>query len=247
MTDLHVLIIEDDVDVAKYIAKGLGEHGFRTDVAHGGQEGFDKAVANIYDLLIVDRMLPELDGLEIISRLRALGNKVPILILSALGEVDNRVEGFTAGGDDYLVKPYAFTELLARVQALTRRITPEVQGSMMLEVADLRLDRLRRKVSRAGQRINLQPREFRLLEYLMAHAGQVITRSMLLERVWEYHFDPQTNVIDVHISRLRNKIDKDFSPQLIHTERGMGYLLDTSPANFFDKKAGDKKANEKNG
>ena len=149
----------------------------------------------------------------------------PVLILSALGEVDDRVEGLAAGGDDYLVKPYAFSELLARVQALTRRRGGEIQDQMMLEVADLQLDRLKRKVTRSGRKINLQPREFRLLEYLMSNAGQVVTRTMLLEKVWEYHFDPQTNVIDVHISRLRSKIDKDFDPPLIHTERGAGYSL----------------------
>lgn len=222
---MHVLIIEDDKDVANYIAKGLSESGYVADTANTGTEGLSMAQSGQYDILIVDRMLPELDGLSIIQQLRNEGQTMPVLILSALGEVDDRVEGLAAGGDDYLVKPYAFSELLARVQALTRRRNTDIQDHMILEVADLQLDRLKRKVTRAGKKINLQPREFRLLEYLMSNAGQVVTRTMLLEKVWEYHFDPQTNVIDVHISRLRSKIDKDFEPQLIHTERGAGYSL----------------------
>lgn len=222
---MHVLIIEDDKDVAAYIAKGLTESGYIADTAHTGTEGLSMAQSNQYDIIIVDRMLPELDGLSIIQQLRDEGHSTPVLILSALGEVDDRVEGLTAGGDDYLVKPYAFSELLARVQALTRRRNTDIQDHMTLEVADLQLDRLKRKVTRSGKKINLQPREFRLLEYLMSNAGQVVTRTMLLEKVWEYHFDPQTNVIDVHISRLRSKIDKDFEVQLIHTERGAGYSL----------------------
>lgn len=222
---MHVLIIEDDKDVATYIAKGLNESGFVADTAHTGTIGLTMAQSGQYDILIVDRMLPELDGLSIIERLRKEGHSTPVLILSALGEVDDRVEGLAAGGDDYLVKPYAFSELLARVNALTRRRNTDIQDQMVLEVADLHLDRLKRKVTRSGRKINLQPREFRLLEYLMSNAGQVVTRTMLLEKVWEYHFDPQTNVIDVHISRLRSKIDKDFNPPLIHTERGAGYSL----------------------
>lgn len=222
---MHVLIIEDDKDVAAYIAKGLSESGFVTDTANTGSEGLTMAESGQYDILIVDRMLPELDGLSVIQKLREEGSNIPVLILSALGEVDDRVEGLAAGGDDYLVKPYAFSELLARVQALTRRRNTDIQDQMLLEVADLQLDRLKRKVTRGGKKINLQPREFRLLEYLMSNAGQVVTRTMLLEKVWEYHFDPQTNVIDVHISRLRSKIDKDFEKQLIHTERGAGYSL----------------------
>ena len=222
---MHVLIIEDDKDVAAYIAKGLSESGYVADVAHTGTEGLSMGQNGQYDIFIVDRMLPELEGLEVISQLRKDGITTPVLILSALGEVDDRVEGLAAGGDDYLVKPYAFSELLARVQALTRRRSSDIQDQMILEVADLKLDRLKRKVTRDGQKINLQPREFRLLEYLMSNAGQVVTRTMLLEKVWEYHFDPQTNVIDVHISRLRSKIDKDFDTPLIHTERGAGYSL----------------------
>ena len=222
---MQVLIIEDDVEAANSLATGLRESGYGAQCVHNGRDGLAAAQNGNFAVPIVDRMLPEMDGLEVISRLRAVGNSVPILILSALGEVDNRVEGLAAGGDDYLVKPYAFSELLARLQALTRRLSSETQNSMVLEVADLRLDRLSRRVSRAGKPINLQPREFRLLEYMMAHAGQIVTRTMLLEKVWEYHFDPQTNVIDVHISRLRNKIDRGFSPPLIYTERGAGYQL----------------------
>lgn len=222
---MHVLIIEDDKDVAAYIAKGLTESGYVADTAHTGIEGLNMALSGQYDLLIVDRMLPELDGLAIIHRVREGNIHIPVLILSALGEVDDRVEGLAAGGDDYLVKPYAFSELLARVQALARRHNGGTQEAMILQVADLQLDRLKRKVTRAGKKINLQPREFRLLEYLMTNAGQVVTRTMLLEKVWEYHFDPQTNVIDVHISRLRSKVDKDFDLPLIHTERGSGYSL----------------------
>lgn len=221
---MHVLIIEDDKDVASYIAKGLSESGYIVDTAHTGTEGLNKALNAQYDIFIVDRMLPELDGLTIIHKLRETGSSTPVLILSALGEVDDRVEGLAAGGDDYLVKPYAFSELLARVQALTRR-TYSDNPQMILEVADLKLDRFKRRVMRAGKKINLQPREFRLLEYLMTNAGQIVTRTMLLEKVWEYHFDPQTNVIDVHISRLRSKIDKGFDVPLIHTERGIGYSI----------------------
>ena len=222
---MHILIVEDDKDVAAYIAKGLSESGYVTDTAHTGSEGLVMAQSGQYDILIIDRMLPELDGLSLIKKLRSENVNIPVLILSALGEVDDRVEGLAAGGDDYLVKPYAFSELLARVRALTRRRHTDIQDKMILEVADLQLDRLKRKVTRAGRKINLQPREFRLLEYLMSNTGQVVTRTMLLEKVWEYHFDPQTNVIDVHISRLRSKIDKDFEKPLIHTERGAGYSL----------------------
>lgn len=227
---MHILIIEDDKEVAAYIAKGLHESGYIVDTAHTGTEGLTMALSGQYDLLVVDRMLPELDGLSIIQKVRDNNINIPVLILSALGEVDDRVEGLAAGGDDYLVKPYAFSELLARVQALTRR-SSTLQDNMVLQVADLQLDRLKRKVTRAGKKINLQPREFRLLEYLMTNAGQVVTRTMLLEKVWEYHFDPQTNVIDVHISRLRSKIDKDFDLPLIHTERGSGYSL-YDPTNY---------------
>lgn len=221
---MKLLIIEDDRDTAAYLVKGLRESGHTVDHADDGDAGLELVLAGQYDALIVDRMLPGRDGLSIISALRADGNATPVLILSALGEVDDRVQGLTAGGDDYLIKPYAFSELLARLQALVRRIQPEQQRTL-LRVADLEMDCLKRRVTRAGQKIPLQPREFRLLEYLMRHEGQVVTRTMLLENVWDYHFDPQTNVIDVHISRLRAKIDKDFDRPLLHTVRGAGYSL----------------------
>ena len=221
---MRLLIIEDDRDAAAYLAKGLTESGHGVDHAADGQEGLHLALAGGYDALIVDRMLPGLDGLSVIAALRAAGMDTPILILSALGEVDERVRGLKGGGDDYLVKPYAFSELLARLDALARRRWPEQQETV-LKVADLEMDLTRRKVTRAGQPILLQPREFRLLEYLMRHAGQVVTRTMLLEQVWDYHFDPQTNVIDVHISRLRSKLDKGFATPLLHTVRGAGYSL----------------------
>lgn len=221
---MKLLIIEDDQETAAYLAKGLSESGHVVDHAGDGDSGLELALAGQYDVLIVDRMLPGRDGLSIISALRKAKIATPVLILSALGEVDDRVQGLIAGSDDYLVKPYAFSELLARLQALVRRAQPEQQRTY-LRVADLELDCLKRKVTRDGQKIPLQPREFRLLEYLMRHEGQVVTRTMLLENVWDYHFDPQTNVIDVHISRLRAKIDKDFDRPLLHTIRGAGYSL----------------------
>ncbi|MFN0262879.1 winged helix-turn-helix domain-containing protein [Tepidamorphus sp. 3E244] len=221
---MKILLVEDDAEAARYIVKGLGEAGHVCDHASDGETGLVMARDEPYDVAIVDRMLPKLSGLELIASLREEGNETPMLILSALGEVDDRVKGLRAGGDDYLAKPYAFTELLARVETLARR-NAGAQSDTRLSVADLTLDRLSRKVSRAGQAINLQPREFRLLEFLMRHAGQVVTRTMLLEGVWDYHFDPQTNVIDVHVSRLRGKIDKDFETPLLHTVRGAGYVL----------------------
>lgn len=221
---MHILLIEDDRETAAFISKGLSESGHVVDHAADGDDGLHLATTGHYEVMIVDRMLPKRDGLSIISHLRDNGNSTPVLILSALGEVDDRVEGLRAGGDDYLVKPYAFTELLARLQALVRRVHPD-QVQTQLKVHDMELDSSRRRVSRAGKSINLQPREFLLLEYLMRHAGQVVTRTMLLENVWDYHFDPQTNVIDVHISRLRSKIDRDFSEPLLHTIRGAGYSL----------------------
>jgi two-component system OmpR family response regulator len=221
---MRVLLIEDDHQVVGYLQKALREAGAVVDHAGDGRDGLLMAVAADYDALIIDRMLPKLDGLSIVRTLRASGNRTPVLILSALGEVDDRVEGLRAGGDDYLVKPFAFAELQARLEALLRRGTGETPETR-LEVADLEMDLLARTVSRAGKEVVLQPREFRLLEYLMRHAGQVVTRTMLLENVWDYHFDPQTNVIDVHVSRLRSKIDRDFDPPLLHTVRGAGYLL----------------------
>lgn len=222
---MRVLVIEDDPQLSAYLAKAFGEMGASVDLADNGRDGLFLAAGNQYDVMVVDRMLPELDGLAITRTLRASGNQTPVLILSALGEVDHRVEGLRAGGDDYLVKPFAFSELHARIEALMRRSAPGDAPATSLSVADLELDLLKRQVHRAGQPVALQPREFKLLEYLMRHAGQVVTRTMLLENVWDYHFDPQTNVIDVHISRLRQKIDKDFEPALIHTVRGAGYRL----------------------
>ncbi len=222
---MRVLIIEDDRQTAKFLRKGLAESGHVADHAATGSEGLEMALSGSYDALIVDRMLPGLDGLTLIQELRRQDIATPVLILSALGKVDDRVRGLKAGGDDYLVKPYAFSELLARLEALARRAGSKETVATSLRVADLELDLLSRTVRRSGRPIELQPREFKLLEYLMRHAGQVITRTMLLENVWDYHFDPQTNVIDVHVSRLRAKIDKDFRQPLLHTVRGAGYSL----------------------
>ncbi|MCU0937380.1 MAG: response regulator transcription factor [Gammaproteobacteria bacterium] len=221
---MKVLVIEDDPHVAGFLVKALRETGASVDHAADGKGGLFLASGGSYDVMVVDRMLPGLDGLAIIRALRAAGDGTPVLVLSALGEVDHRVEGLRAGGDDYLVKPFAFSELHARIEALLRRSRTEAPATR-LQVADLELDLLARTVTRAGRPIDLQPREFRLLEYLMRHAGQVVTRTMLLERVWDYHFDPQTNVIDVHVSRLRRKIDRDFYTPLLHTVRGAGYVL----------------------
>lgn len=221
---MRLLIVEDDRETASYLVKGLTECGHVVDHAADGDTGLEYAQVNAYDVLVIDRMLPKRDGLSIIAELRRGSHSTPVLILSALDAVDERVEGLTAGGDDYLTKPYALNELIARLEALVRRAHPE-HSSVLLHVGDLRLDLLKRKVTRSGVRINLQPREFRLLEYLMRHAGQVVTRTMLLENVWDYHFDPQTNVIDVQISRLRSKIDKDFELSMLYTVRGAGYRL----------------------
>jgi len=221
---MRVLLIEDDQQVVSYLLKALREVGAVVDHAADGKQGLLMAASEPYDALIVDRMLPGLDGLTIVRTLRASENHTPALILSALGEVDDRVAGLRAGGDDYLVKPFAFSELHARLEALLRRRAPEA-AETRLQVADLEMDLLTRQVRRAGRELLLQPREFRLLEYLMRHAGQVVTRTMLLENVWDYHFDPQTNVIDVHISRLRSKIDRDFDRPLLQTMRGAGYIL----------------------
>jgi two-component system OmpR family response regulator len=221
---MNILVIEDDSDTANYLIKGLRESGHTVDHAADGREGLYLAMEGSHEVMVIDRMLPGIDGLSIIRTLRASGNHTPVLILSALGEVDDRVHGLRAGGDDYLVKPFAYSELLARLEALLRR---GIAGAAetVLRVSDLEMDLLSRTVRRAGQALELQPREFRLLEYLMRHAGQVVTRTMLLEGVWDYHFDPQTNVIDVHISRLRGKIDKGFEPALLRTVRGAGYSL----------------------
>jgi two-component system OmpR family response regulator len=222
---MRVLIIEDDPKAAQYLAKALKESGHTPDLAEDGEIGLDLARSPVYDVLIIDRMLPKRDGLSVVEQLRKEGLRTPALILSALGSVDDRVKGLRAGGDDYLTKPYAFSELLARVEALARRLSAPAEQSSSITVGDLVLDRLAHKVTRSGEAIPLQPREYRLLEYLMKHAGQVVTRTMLLENVWDYHFDPQTNVIDVHISRLRSKIDKGFERPLLHTVRGAGYMV----------------------
>ena len=221
---MRLLIIEDDRDAAEYLVKAFREVGHVADQAFDGEEGLSLAVDEKYDVLVVDRMLPKLDGLSVIGALRGKGVATPVLILSALAQVDDRVKGLRAGGDDYLSKPYAFSELLARVEVLARRHGGRGEETIY-RVADLELDRLSHRVIRGKDEIPLQPREFRLLEYLMKHAGQVVTRTMLLENVWDYHFDPQTNVIDVHISRLRSKIDKGFSQPLLHTVRGAGYMI----------------------
>ena len=224
---MRLLIIEDDRDAASYMEKGLKESGHAVDVVHSGREGLLMAAGGEYDVLIVDRMLPELDGLSLVRTLRATNNNTPVLFLSALGQVDDRVKGLRSGGDDYLAKPYAFSELLARIESLGRRRQGPLSSGpeTVLRHDDLVMDLLARRVERGGREIDLQPREFKLLEVLLRHAGQVMTRTMLLEKVWDYRFDPQTNVIDVHISRLRQKTDKGFPHPLIHTVRGAGYSL----------------------
>ena len=221
---MRILIIEDDQATASYIQKGLAEAGHETDIACTGDQGLAMARDGDYEALIVDRMLPVMDGLAIVSTLRQQNNHTPALILSALGDVDDRVEGLQAGSDDYLTKPFAFPELLARLDALLRRAAIETPETVLV-AGDLVMDLLGREVKRGDSVIDLQPREFRLLEYLMRHSNQVVTRTMLLENVWDYKFDPQTNVIDVHISRLRGKIDKNFDTPLLNTVRGTGYIL----------------------
>jgi len=224
---MRVLLIEDDKQAAAYLLKGLTESGYNVDHAADGEEGLQQALNEHYDVLVIDRMLPKRDGLTLIRMLRADGNTTPVLILSALGELDDRVEGLRVGGDDYLVKPYAFAELLARLDALLRRGTgAAITTPTLLKVGDLQLNLHSHKVTRAGYVIRLQPMELRLLEFLMRHAGHVVTRTMLLEQVWDFHFDPQTNVVDTQISRLRGKIDKAFDKPLLHTLRGIGYKLD---------------------
>ncbi|GLS43143.1 response regulator transcription factor [Methylobacterium brachythecii] len=224
---MRLLIIEDDRAAVAYLVKAFREAGHVADQATDGLDGYAMAREGGYDLLVVDRMLPKLDGLSLIRSLREQKVETPVLILSALGQVDDRVKGLRAGGDDYLPKPYAFSELLARAEVLARRraSAPGTSEATAYRVGDLELDRLSHRVVRAGREIVLQPREFRLLEYLMRHAGQVVTRTMLLEHVWDYHFDPQTNVIDVHVSRLRGKIDRGFEHALIQTVRGAGYVV----------------------
>lgn len=222
---MRCLVIEDEADTARYVCNGLREAGFNVNLCHNGVDGLRLAADQSWDVVILDRLLPgNIDGLSIVQKMRDLRKSTPVLILSALASLDERVKGLRSGGDDYLTKPFAFSELLVRVQALLRRSAMH-QDVVELQIADLKLDLRRRRAERAGNVIALQPREFRLLEYLVRNQGQVVTRTMLLEAVWEYHFDPQTNVIDVQISRLRQKIDKGFSPQLLHTVRGAGYMV----------------------
>src|ERR1700731_2333945 len=225
MSLMRILIIEDDSEAANYMVKAFREAGHVADYVGDGLDGYARARDETYDVLIVDRMLPKLDGLSLIGNLRAQKILTPVLILSALGQVDDRGKGLRAGGDDYLAKPYAFSELLARVEVLARRNRPGLGEETVFRVNGLELDRLAHKLTRDGKEIQLQPREFRLLEYLMKHADQVVTRTMLLENVWDYHFDPQTNVIDVHISKLRQKIDAEFERPLLRTVRNAGYMV----------------------
>ena len=219
---MRILLVEDDREVASYLLKGLSESGHRVDLAENGPDGLDRATHDSFDAMVIDRMLPGSDGLSIVASLRAAQIQTPVLVLSALGDVEDRVKGLRAWCDDYLSKPFAFAELLARLEALTRRGNAE---TTRLAVGDLDMDLLTRRVTRGGREIDLLPREFRLLEYLMRHAGHIVTRTMLLEKVWDHHFDPQTNVIDVHVSRLRQKLDKGFAMPLLHTVRGAGYTL----------------------
>ena len=221
---MRILLVEDDPDTARHVQRGLAESMHVVDHTDNGNDGLGLALTEHYDVVIVDRMLPGRDGISLIKSLRETNQRLPILILSALGDTDDRVAGLKAGGDDYLAKPFAFSELLARVEALQRRTQQDVVTTT-LQVGDLTVDLLSREVRRANQLISLQPREYRLLLYLVQHANQVVTRTMLLETVWDYHFDPQTNVIDVHISRLRSKIDRAFDSTLLHTVRGAGYVI----------------------
>jgi two-component system OmpR family response regulator len=221
---MKILLIEDDADTADYVARGLRESGHEVDKAATGREGLSAATGGRHHVMIIDRMLPEIDGITIVRRIRGTGIRTPVLLLTTLGGINDRVEGLEAGADDYLTKPFALAELLARINALARR-QPLATDAAVMRVADLELNRLERTVTRSGKPIDLQPQEFRLLEYLMQHAGQPVTRTMLLEKVWGFHFDPHTTVVETHISRLRAKIDRDFDPDLIRTVRGAGYLL----------------------
>lgn len=227
---MRVLVVEDDAEVNAYISNALRDHGHTVDTAFDGEEGFTLATSREYDVLLLDRMMPKRDGLTLLRQLRDQGRSTPVLILSALGDVDDRVEGLKAGGDDYLVKPFALVELLARVEVLVRRGQPSTHSDVILEAGGIKVDLLARSVTRNGETIPLQAREFRLLEFLMRHKNQIVTRTMLLEHVWQYHFDPQTNVIDVHISRLRQKIDTDPANPIIKTVRGAGYTIEDNDA-----------------
>ena len=221
---MRAVIIEDDVTIAEFVARGLREAGFAVDHAADGESGLELTTSTAYDVAIVDLMLPKLDGLSVIAAMRRRNLRTPVLILSARHTVDDRVKGLETGGDDYLTKPFAFPELLARVQALIRRATG-APSSTHLTVGDLTLDLMTRRATRQGRDIELRPREFALLEYLMRNAGRVVSKTMILSHVWDYSFDPRTNVVDVLVFRLREKIDKGFEPKLIHTVRGIGYVL----------------------
>lgn len=224
---MKLLLVEDDAEMAAFILQSLKEHGHAVDHAKDGHEGLMLAGDGQYDVLIIDRMLPKLDGLSLLKALRSSGVKTPVLFLTAMGSLNDRVGGFDAGGDDYLVKPFAFAELYARLQSLARR--PQLQDTATTMTAgDLEIDLLKRTVMRAGQAIALQPTEFRLLEFLMRHAGKTVTRTMLLEGVWEFHFDPKTNIVETHISRLRSKVDRGFAKERIKTVRGAGYMIDAA-------------------
>lgn len=222
---VKILLVEDDIEVAKFICSSLQQVGYVVDECHSGKQGLLQASTEAYDAIILDRMLPELDGISVLKTLRATGSRVPVILLSAMADVSHRVEGLHAGADDYLTKPFAFSELHARLEVMLRRSSNEQGEQTVLRCDDLSLNLLTQEAKRAQVVINLQPREYRLLEYLLRHQDRVVTRTMLLESVWDYHFDPQTNVIDVHISRLRNKVDKPFSHTLIQTIRGRGYVV----------------------
>ena len=221
---MKLLIAEDDKEAAGYLKRALTEAGQAVDVANDGRDGLLLAAGEVYDVIVLDRMLPHVDGLAILRTIRASGVKTPVLLLTALGGIDDRVEGLEAGADDYLVKPFAFAEMLARVNALARRPPPQ-EVRTELSIADLKLDLMKRTVSRGGRRIELQPREYQILEFLLRHAGRVVTRTMLLESVWDFHFDPKTNIVETHMSRLRGKVDRGHGRELIHTVRGAGYVL----------------------
>lgn len=222
---MKLLILEDEADTAAYLERGLSEAGHVVDLCRDGRDAFHQALEGGYDVMIVDRMVPGMDGLKTVKALRAAGVRSAVIFLTAMGGVGDRVEGLEAGGDDYLVKPFAFSELLARINALARR-PPISEQKVVLSVADLYMDLLKRTVVRAGRRIDLKPQEFKLLEYLMQHAGQVVTRTMLLENVWSFHFDPKTNIVESHMSRIRSKVDRGFDRELIQTVRGAGYRID---------------------
>lgn len=221
---MRILIVEDDPDTAAYVSHGLAEEGHVAETVSDGRDGLSQAMGEEYEILVVDRMLPGLDGLSLVQALRAAGRRLPVIFLTSLGGVDDRVDGLNSGADDYLVKPFAFSELMARVNALARR--PQMRDAeTVLRVGDLEMDLIARKVKRGHDVIDLQPREFRLLEVLMRNKGRVLTRTMLLERVWSFHFEPKTSVVETHISRLRNKIDRPYGKELIHTVRGSGYTM----------------------